>query len=99
MKKIKVVVLSAVVVALTASASLYAGSRNEKVSDAVIENAAALESMAASRAECYSQYEKSDAHRVLQCILCTYADGKGEDPGGYCRVAEIKADVDVDIEL
>lgn len=94
MKKIKIVVLSAAVAALTASVSLYAGSRNEKVSDAVVENAAALEPMAASRAKCYSQYEKTDKFRLLQCITCTYVDGKGEEAGGYCKKSEIRADVE-----
>lgn len=95
MKKIKVVVLSAAAVALTASASLYAGSRNEKVSDAVIENAAALKPMALSRAECYSQYKVTNEYQILQCITCTYVNGQGNNPGGYCRRADVKVDVEL----
>lgn len=53
----------------------------------VKENAKALMVLRDSSSICFNQYDFSLFKRVLICIHCEYAWGKGITEGGYCSVS------------
>lgn len=86
-KKSSIIIKSAALLTLAATVSIVADFSNRK---GIIDNAAALELMSASRIECFNQYVTSKEQQCLICIKCEYVGGVGVSVGGHCRSGAVK---------